>query len=47
MQAEADPGITARGVTDTNLSPLDATQDYALAVARDIQTNGLQCSLKD
>jgi hypothetical protein len=43
MHQEEDFGIIARGVIDTSLFHLDATQDYALAVARDIQTNGLAC----
>ena len=47
MQAEEDSGFTARGVTDMNLFLLDVIQDYALAVARDILTNGLACLLKD
>ena len=47
MEAEEDTGITAKRVTNTSLFHLDATQDYALAVARDIPTNGHHCFLKD
>jgi len=41
MQAGEDIGFIAKDVTDMSSSRLDATQDYALAVERDIQTNGL------
>jgi hypothetical protein len=47
MQAEEGNGSTAKGVTDMNLFHSDAIQDYAPAVEKDIQTNGLACLLKD
>mgnify|MGYP001600820222 CR=1 FL=1 len=47
MEVEEDTGIIARIVMNMSLFHLDATQDYALAAARDTQTNGHQCFLKD
>jgi len=47
MKAEEDSGITAKPAKNTDLSHLDAIQDYALAVARDMLTNGHQCLPKD
>ena len=43
MQAEGDFGIIARIAMNIGLFHFDAIQDYALAAARDIQTNGHQC----
>ena len=42
---EEDFGIIVVIVINTSLFPLVAIQDYALAVARDILINGLQCWL--
>ncbi len=41
MKAEEDFGFIVRIAMITNFYPSDAIQDYALAVARDTQTNGL------
>ena len=41
MKAEEDFGFIARLVMSIDFSHSDVIQDYALAVARDIQTNGL------
>jgi len=43
MRAGEDFGIIAGNVIITSLFHLDAIQDYALAVERDILTNGHQC----
>ena len=43
MSTEGDFGIIARIAMNTGWFHLDAIQDYALVVARDIQTNGHQC----
>jgi len=42
MKAEEDFGIIVRIVVSIYLFHLDATQDCAPVVARDIQTNGRQ-----
>ena len=41
MKAEEDFGFIARLVMSTDFYHLDAIQDYALVVVRDIQINGL------
>lgn len=41
MGAEEDTGIIAKIVMNINLFHSDVTQDFALAVARDILINGL------
>jgi hypothetical protein len=43
MEAEEDIGSIARIVMNINLFHSDAIQDYVLAVAKDILTNGLAC----
>jgi len=45
-EAGADSGIIAGIAANICLFHLAAIQDYAPAAARDIQTNGLPCSLK-
>ena len=45
MKAEEDFGIIARIAMNISLFHLVAIPDYALAVARDILINGLQCWL--
>ena len=47
MEAEEDSGIIARIATNIDLFHLAAILDYALAAARDILTNGLQCYPRD
>jgi len=46
MKAEVDFGAIVKNVICMNLCHLDAIQDYALAVEKDIQTNGLLCYSK-
>jgi len=43
IKAEGDFGIIARIAASICLFPLAAILDFALAVARDILTNGLRC----
>ena len=43
MKAEEDSGVIAKYAMNINLFHLDAIQDYAPVVERDIQTNGLRC----
>ena len=43
MKAEEDFGTIVKPAKNIDLFHLVAIQDYALAVARGILTNGLQC----